>query len=285
MTGHDRSPTPEDEEYIDRHEKHPYEYDFDTNPPTDDPYWYPEKPNSSDTVWRYMDLAKFISILQNDALWFSHHSNFDDPYDGKYSEKTIEKIKEDYGELGLDPPSSIDEDSDLSYYNYVSCWNIKDEQSVGLWNMYFKGEIGVAIKTSIEKLEDAVSEPNVDFRGYSTMSGKVDYCSVDDEPRGYYGPIFSKRPIFDFENEFRIVFSTLSSQDGNETDDESSLSTKGIPVSVDVDTLIDEVYVSPEAGGYVKQVLEDLKDCSEIEFNFTITQSALFSHPQTESED
>ncbi len=32
-------------------------------------------------IWRYMDLAKFISIMSNKSLYFTSFSKFDDPYE------------------------------------------------------------------------------------------------------------------------------------------------------------------------------------------------------------
>ena len=35
-------------------------------------------------IWRYMDLAKFLSLLSNEALYFACPSELDDPYEGFY---------------------------------------------------------------------------------------------------------------------------------------------------------------------------------------------------------
>jgi len=282
MSPRDERSRGENHEYIDLHGQHPYEMDFSLDQSAENPFWYPDDATSTDTAWRYMDLAKFISILQRGSLWFSHHSKFKDPYDGRYSEITAEEIRSDYDELGLETPDSIDEEGTLGYDNYVSCWNIKEEQSAALWNMYFEGDVGVAIKTTIGNLKSSVvSEDDLDH-DFNFMSGKVKYCSMENEPRGYYGPIFSKRPMFDFENEYRMVFTASHSQHEGRSEDQSTLSSNGIPVPVDVELLIDEVYISPRSGGYVESVVENLRD--ESEFDFDIRQSSLFTHPQDAGE-
>lgn len=278
MSPRDERSRGENHEYIDLHGQHPYEMDFSLDQSAENPFWHPDDATSTDTAWRYMDLAKFISILQRGSLWFSHHSTFKDPYDGRYSEITAEEIRSDYDELGLETPASIDEEATLGYDNYVSCWNIKEEQSAALWNMYFEGDVGVAIKTTIGDLKSSVvSEDDLDH-DFNFMSGMVDYSSMENEPRGYYGPIFSKRPMFDFENEYRMVFTASHSQHEEQTENQSTLSSNGIPVPVDVELLIDEVYISPLSGGYVESVVEKLRD--ESEYNFDIRQSSLFTHPQ-----
>ena len=36
----------------------------------------------SQKIWRYMDLAKFISLLSKEALYFSCPADFNDPFEG-----------------------------------------------------------------------------------------------------------------------------------------------------------------------------------------------------------
>ena len=41
-----------------------------------------EKPKPGDKLWRYMDLAKFISVICTKTLYFAAASSFDDPFEG-----------------------------------------------------------------------------------------------------------------------------------------------------------------------------------------------------------
>ena len=48
-------------------------------------YWMKdpfESPNPEDKLWRYMDMAKFISLLSTESLYFSPAESFDDPFEG-----------------------------------------------------------------------------------------------------------------------------------------------------------------------------------------------------------
>lgn len=272
---------PENHPYIDLHEQHPHERDVKLDSSAENPFWYPpDDVDSTDTVWRYMDLAKFISILQTRSVWFSHHSNFDDPYEGRYSEFTAENIRSEYDELGLSIPDSLSEDSTIGYENYVSCWNLNNDQSVALWNMYIDGENGVAIKSTIGDLESSVGTPVDSPYDYNYISGKVVYRSEEKEPRGFYAPIFTKRPIYSFETEYRMIFTSTESQYVGSDENHSKLPTNGVSVSVDIEELIDDVYISPSAGGYVKNVVENLTE----NFDFNVQKSSLFSNPQVGDE-
>lgn len=39
-------------------------------------------PRSSAKLWRYMDLAKFLSLLDESSLYFTRIDHFNDPYEG-----------------------------------------------------------------------------------------------------------------------------------------------------------------------------------------------------------
>jgi hypothetical protein len=44
-------------------------------------------------IWRYMDLAKFIALLSNRALYFTSASKFNDPYEFFIPEIYTKEIK------------------------------------------------------------------------------------------------------------------------------------------------------------------------------------------------
>ena len=49
-----------------------------------------------DKLWRYMDLAKFISILKNSTLYFSAPDGFSDIYEGAHGELKNKKAWDDF---------------------------------------------------------------------------------------------------------------------------------------------------------------------------------------------
>ena len=42
-------------------------------------------------IWRYKDLAKFVSMLQTSSLYFPRADLLDDPHEGALPRKTVEK--------------------------------------------------------------------------------------------------------------------------------------------------------------------------------------------------
>ena len=45
--------------------------------------WYNLKNLDGETIiWRYMDIIKFLDLIQTQQLYFSNIENFNDPYEG-----------------------------------------------------------------------------------------------------------------------------------------------------------------------------------------------------------
>jgi hypothetical protein len=42
-----------------------------------------QTPTTSETIWRYMDLTRFVGMMASKSMWFTKASQFsDDPYEG-----------------------------------------------------------------------------------------------------------------------------------------------------------------------------------------------------------
>lgn len=52
----------------------------------------PEKPLTP--VWRYMDFAKLVSLLQHGALYFPRLDRLADPFEGSLSRAEFERIRD-----------------------------------------------------------------------------------------------------------------------------------------------------------------------------------------------
>lgn len=275
-------PSPQDEPYIDMHEPHPSEVRDEMEDALRDGTsgWYPEDEEDDTPIWRYMDLGKFLSLIQTTQLWFSHTSKFDDPYEGRYSKEAAEEIQRE--KLGIEELSEEDtgffmeDDAD----DYVSCWNRKENQSVALWELYNEGNDGVAIKTTVDKLKRSVGLPE-DEIDHQMEFGKVKYHVTGDEPRGYYAPIFTKRDIFEFEKEYRAVLTVFDPLGDVDIEGVKIVPDVGIGLEVDLNTLINEVHISPGASSYVVDVVERLQ--RDYGPDFSIEKSTVFDHPLVDS--
>lgn len=276
-------PNPQDEPYIDMHDPHPSEVRDEMEDALRDGTrgWYPEDAEDDTSIWRYMDLGKFLSLIQTTQLWFSHTSKFDDPYEGRYSKEVAEEIQQE--KLGIEETSEedtgffIEDDAD----DYVTCWNRKENQSVALWELYNEGNNGVAIKTTVGGLKRSIVELPEDEIDHQMEFGKVKYHVTGEEPRGYYAPIFTKRDIFEFEKEYRAVLTVFDSLDDVDIEDVKFVPDVGISLEVELNDLINEVYISPGASSYLVDVVERLQ--SDYGLDFSIEKSTVFDHPLVDS--
>ena len=275
-------PSPKDEPYIDQHEPNPVEVLDSIESQRDGTRgWYPEDVASDTEIWRYMDLGKFISLLQSKQLWFSHRSCFEDPYEGRYSKAVAEEIQRE--KWGIEELNEEDTKyfSDDGADDYVSCWNMKEGQSVALWKLYVEGNNGVAVKSTVQNLKDCLIGLPTDEFEYQFQSGKVEYHITGEEPRGHYAPIFTKRDIFEFENEYRVVLTSFDSLDDVQIDGFKVKPNIGLGVKIDPGDLLDEVYISPSSSGYLQNVVENLRE--DYGPDYTVKKSTVFDHPLVDS--
>lgn len=228
-----------------------------------------EQPEGSQTIWRYMDLKKFISLLAKKSLYFINPHHFNDKFEGTYPLPNIterEELYRDYPEhirhqfVYVLPQVSKTFERNI----YVNCWHMNDDESFAMWKIYsIRGE-GVAIKTTFEKLcaSFAPEERQVSI-------GKVKYLDYKTEPipeNNAFQRYLWRPHYFSYENEIRaLVF--LPQRINYKVDKHGRLipgteqlepNPKGIFVKVDLDILINEIYVSPTAGSTLKSVVRDL---------------------------
>lgn len=229
------------------------------------------KVQGNPTVWRFMNLARFESILRDEAIYFAKPSTFEDPLEGSFSKFDLNETEEN-GETLEYTRADMKE---IQSYSAISCWHINEYESAGMWNLYLSGEKdGVAIKTDYYSLINSIK----DLR-YRIFSGNVQYIDfhTDMTSKNIYDTLFFKRKSFNHENELRLM---IVASRYNEYYLERLFESEGIPVeeweekmeeleeksydfsheggnliTCDVNKLINQVYISPKSNqDFVKKV-------------------------------
>ena len=133
---------------------------------------FPQPTDSAERVWRYLDLAKFIWLLENQKLYLSGVASLNDSHEGStpkflamYEDQQIfairryQLLREFGNELGgqkflTETPRIIEQNRQRRANNqkerrqlYVNCWRLGPESEV-MWRLYCLGNNGVAIQTS-----------------------------------------------------------------------------------------------------------------------------------------
>lgn len=254
-------------------------------------YWWWEadkRVEPSTTLWRYMDLAKFLQLLEGSALFFCRADKFEDPFEGASGlaarEKEWDSFYLDYFRRAVrsPPPGAtgafLSED-DVEQHaqrllasirnsairdrrsTFVSCWHANSGESEALWRLYCPpGSGGVLIKTTASRLMRAL-DPSA-----SVDLGRVQYVDFRTSFAGFHDRIFWKRKSLSHEAEVRAVISLGPTEDRS-----------GVDVSINLSELIEVVVPSPLAPAWFPPLL-----CSIMErFNLPmpVEESELLAQP------
>ena len=219
-------------------------------------------PDDPDTiVWKYLDLSKFLDLLLSKKLFMSRSDKFEDQYEGTFSEPTYEEIKK----LAVDNPEF------LNYYKThrekvaISSWHINEYDSFAMWQIFTKNNEGLAIQSTIGRLQKAV-RPENNFDQYigevNYIDYKKEYIPFDD----LFFPFLFKRKSFQYEREVRILTDTSKS--------EIKLN-DGLKINVDINQLIEKIYIHPKSENWYKKLVIELVE--RLDFGFEIEKSDLES--------
>lgn len=211
-------------------------------------------------LWRYMDFWKFLNLLSTSKLFFPNIEMLGDQHEGKIPNKIyqmmVEKDKIQEKERNKNYKYLIEEK--LRKTTLVCSWIASHNESFAMWKMYAKEKLGIAIKTKFDNLKNCFNKSNENI-----YIGEVFYYD-DSNPYYEIGNTFftflTKHNYYQFESEVRCITEI--------TDQNSTFKN----IDVDLNTLIQEVYISPFAyeTGLV-EIIEFLKSKYSLNFNIKIS--------------
>ncbi|MBD2716185.1 hypothetical protein KBK19_14175 [Microvirga sp. STR05] len=253
--------------------------DQDQQPEKYRPYVIP----AGDTViWRYMDFVKYVSMLNNGSLFFTHPDKFSDPFEGAVGYASTEE--EYYNTSGSDGSHSAKHNPDLDRVvkrmrkqalevkrssTYINCWYENPNESEAMWRLYSTDNYNaIAIKTTCRKLYDSLKKCSDDQRYLSDFKiGQVIY--TDYKGWVYHENAFwYKRDSFSHEREVRAIyypsyfFPEMADDDGLASFNAMLEDRKkpGLHVPVDLSILIEKVVVSPLAAPWLIALVKDVSN-------------------------
>lgn len=203
-------------------------------------------PSKDTVIWRYMDFWKFKDLISTSKLYMPALYYLSDPNEGEVPKNIgkilIEQAKEKYGEAAAKGwERLVAPNENFKKTNFVSCWNIKEVESFALWKIYTKDKSAVAIKSTVQRLIESI-EIEEEIQQHI---GKVIYH--DGNSYAIRGNMFDllirKWSYYDYENELRIV-----SMKGAKNDKALKTHPQGLRSNINLDILIEKVYVPAEAG-------------------------------------
>ncbi len=253
-------------------------------------YWWwkvDKRPDLSTPLWRYMDFAKFVALLEHRAIYFARADRLGDKFEGAsgiaerrpkweafYLDIFRESIRTAPGATESAPPveevesqatrllrefNAIAEQDRLR--TFVSCWHANSVESEALWRLYCPPPtVGVAIRTDVTALKESLGDdPDIEI-------GRVQYVDFRKSFAGIHDRIFWKRKSLSHEAEVRAVIQRFEPQD-----------LPGLSVAADLPRLMQAVVPSPFAPEWFTALLKATMVRFEVEA--PIFKSELLSEP------
>ena len=226
-------------------------------------------------LWRYLDLAKFIAMLDKRALFFARADKLGDPFEGSYSRmnQTLRPIMYQ-GQITEQNLNSISASlREMRRFTLINCWHENETESEAMWRLYSREQDGVAIRTTFENFKDSlVCSDNV----YIGRISYVDYNTHFIREDNFLGPYLNKRKSFQHESEVRAVM--VKWPPGNEPINmRPDVCNVGINVDVNLDSLIQEIVVDARANDWILEVVQSL--VAKYELDAAVTRSELANEP------
>ncbi len=221
-----------------------------------------ETPDLTQEIWRYMDLWKFLDILDNSRIYLAQAIQFEDKLDGRIPNNKIKLLDDEHLLKQLDNFSA----TSLKRSHYVGCWSSEVNETYPMWKVYSDYRTAVAIKTTVGDLIDSLSSEEKNI-----YIGKINYVDPNKsyEFKGNaFQFFFEKRVYFSFENEVRVL--TTMKYNGNR---ELLELPPGTFIKIKPETLIKEIKLAPLAGESFKKLIE-LK-LADMKMNIPVTFSEI----------
>lgn len=235
------------------------------------------QPKADDKVWRYMDLARYLSLLGGKTLHFARADQMADTWEGAYSQNNYDlrpAFYENHESMGGVMRSYRMQWRQLVHMN---CWHDAPHESAAMWDIYQRDGRGVAVQSTWGKLTSSIKGNRHIF---GARVKYVDYSSYYISENIPYEPFMHKRESFAHEREIRLM--TMSSHDPWTVVEEPVLidfaaGPPGLTVPVDLDGLVENIYVAPNAPNWLGEVVRQVTE--QYGFEFNVLQSDLGADP------
>lgn len=203
-------------------------------------------------IIRYMSLSKFMSLLVFKKLFLTNVKIFEDAHEGEIPAGFFKDWDKNFEEGYKGIQSHLNSVRNV----YANCWNkFNGQESYALWKIYTDEESGVAIKTTVGKLKKALNNKKINVYAMQYIDSfenkntevkfpKVGYKFQDCEVQTPIREVYKIKP-YSYEEEIRALFLDFSGEE------------PGKNVSIDLNELIESVYVSPFAGGWFANLIKE----------------------------
>lgn len=222
------------------------------------------QPQWNAKLWRYMSIEKFFDLIINKHIYFTNLDKMSDKNEAEIPRKNSEELRKSYLEKSIDEKEA--ERNFNRYYigilsrkksTFVNCWIMSQDESYALWKIYLGGEkLGVALKTNTKRLLKSINSENVYETDHMYFS-KVEYADYLKGDINIAKLTVTKRLPYKYENEARLI--VMKEPEFKQYNNEQVIS-NGIRYKINIEELIEEIYISPFGGLLFKSTFNEMLD-------------------------
>ncbi|PKM52486.1 MAG: hypothetical protein CVV02_01670 [Firmicutes bacterium HGW-Firmicutes-7] len=211
-------------------------------------------------IWRYMDFTKFISLIESSSLFLSRADFMSDPYEGSYTSIGKSMRKELYSGVSDKVLNGLEKVHEkIKQYVYLNCWHANNYESAAMWTLYLKSNEGIAIQTTLKDLQQSLV--NTDGFILNIRDVKyIDYINDKFDETNILNAFLYKRKSFEHENEVRLLRGLFHYSLHEEilNDPDNLIMEGGFNIDVKLDTLINNIYIAPDAPKWFHNIVIDI---------------------------
>lgn len=205
-------------------------------------------------LWKYMSFSKFVNLLSGN-LYFNRIDSFEDVFEGHFPDRIKKGLENSqYRNISVVEPLA-------QHILYVSCFHASDCETAFMWHQY-SNQDGLAIQTTGKRLKEAfkITEENI----YLSKVKYLDYATEFFEVNGLFSLAIHKRKSFEFEKEVRCICMKMPEGLKEKQSPLDIETPTGIKIPINLDVLIDKIYLSPYAPSYLEENVKMIMDKWEL---------------------
>ncbi len=211
-------------------------------------------------LWRYMDLAKLMSLLESRTLHFSRYDQFLDLSEGLLSKPTLESYRQS---IGFKNDAKLFQDFERwinklgRKYAYASCWNAGPHERAVLWSNYGST---IAIQTTVEQFKKCFEDAPDREPVMLAHLRYGDLSVLNMEKDNVWRPVTYKDIRYEDEHEVRAIYidDRYRRESSTETPKAPRSTPKAVFAAIDPNVLIEQVVVAPGTSPWVLKLVKKI---------------------------
>jgi hypothetical protein len=132
---------------------------------------HPSDPNIK--IWRYMDIAKLLSLLLDRSLHFARADTLGDPFEGSVPQLNVDVRAYIIANRHTDPQlvgwrdipdddlkgmfaAQAEANKRIPTLCYISCWHMNEDESAAMWRLYSQFDEAICIQSTFKRFQEGL---------------------------------------------------------------------------------------------------------------------------------